>query len=620
MTAHLLQSTAFALIAAILTLGFRRNQAQIRYGIWLSASLKFLLPYSFLVAAGRHWGFAHPVSSPEIHLVARSLVIAYTQPPTHPLPTAGGLIPILWACGSLAIVLIRLRLWLPIRRALRTSTPGDLPAIRFSRTVFEPGVAGWWRPTLLLPEGIVERLTPPQFKAVLAHELCHIRRRDNLFAALHMLVEALFWFHPLVWWIGARLIDERERACDESVLSEGVEPQTYADAILNVCRFYIESRLACVSGVTGSPLKRNLKQRIEAIMTNHQAKRLPPAKKFLLACAGFSTLAGPIAMGLLTGTAPLQVLRAQPPIPSPTRVSPVQASPAAPAKPRLSLEPAATDSRPPTAVFLDLSGLTAAGQIAARQSALTFLRSRMPSTGKIAVLGIINGGTRIFQDFTDDEVLLTSAILSLPAGEGAPDPALRLAHLRQAAVILAAISEKKLLVYYASGENPSGMQIEIQAAVDAAKKANVALEPLDLFRAGSIAPRPRNLVSFEFENAPPPLASFEGEPGAELAGTSVASGLPGKHTRIKIYTADDGTRLQVPLDAVSGRIEIVAVIQGVSGVAANLRDSVSVRSPSANGFYQAGFKLTPGAYTCGVVVTEQSTGRVFGETIHFDVP
>src|ERR1700732_3432129 len=91
----------------------------------------------------------------------------------------------------------------------------------------------------------------------------HVRRRDNLFASVHMAVEAVFWFHPLVWWIGARLVQERERACDETVLSLGNEAHDYAEGILNVCKSYIESPLACVSGVTGS----DLKKRLQAILT-----------------------------------------------------------------------------------------------------------------------------------------------------------------------------------------------------------------------------------------------------------------------------------------------------------------------------------------------------------------
>jgi len=56
------------------------------------------------------------------------------------------------------------------------------------------------------------QLEDVHLEAVVAHELWHVRRRDNLAGALHMVVEAMFWFHPLVWWVGARLVDERERA------------------------------------------------------------------------------------------------------------------------------------------------------------------------------------------------------------------------------------------------------------------------------------------------------------------------------------------------------------------------------------------------------------------------
>ncbi len=104
-----------------------------------------------------------------------------------------------------------------------------------------------------------------------------------------------FWFNPLVWWIGARMIEERERACDEEVVRLGNEPQAYAEGILNVCKFYLESPLACVSGVTGS----DLKKRIEAIMTHRMSYRLTLARKLLLAAAGMAAVAGPILGGIL---------------------------------------------------------------------------------------------------------------------------------------------------------------------------------------------------------------------------------------------------------------------------------------------------------------------------------
>jgi uncharacterized protein (TIGR03435 family) len=110
-----------------------------------------------------------------------------------------------------------------------------------------------------------------------------------------MILEAVFWFHPLVWWIGARLVEERERACDEEVLRQGLEPLAYAEGILNVCKLYMESPLLCVSGVTGSDLKR----RIHEILAGQRARDLSFARKATLAAIGIAALAAPIALGIL---------------------------------------------------------------------------------------------------------------------------------------------------------------------------------------------------------------------------------------------------------------------------------------------------------------------------------
>lgn len=121
----------------------------------------------------------------------------------------------------------------------------------------------------------------------------HWRRRDNLTAAIHMLVEALFWFHPLVWLIGARLIAERERACDESVLEHGHEREVYAGGILGVCKFCIASPLACAAGAGGA----NLSLRVRRIMTGDARDDLNVHQQLLLAGAMLMTLALPVATG-----------------------------------------------------------------------------------------------------------------------------------------------------------------------------------------------------------------------------------------------------------------------------------------------------------------------------------
>jgi hypothetical protein len=167
--------------------------------------------------------------------------------------------------------------------------------ILLSRSSLEPGIFGVMRPVLVWPHGISERLDDAHLEAILVHELCHVRRRDNLAAAMHMLVEAVFWFHPLVWWMGARLVEERECACDEEVVELGSERQVYAEGILKVCKFCVGSPLAFVSGVTGA----DLKKRIVRIMSEQVARKLGLGRKLLLSVAGLVAVALPFVFGLL---------------------------------------------------------------------------------------------------------------------------------------------------------------------------------------------------------------------------------------------------------------------------------------------------------------------------------
>jgi beta-lactamase regulating signal transducer with metallopeptidase domain len=287
---HLWQSTVFAAVAGLLALALRNNRAQVRYWLWLAASVKFLIPFSILVDVGSHfgWHMEPAITQSLVPVLIEQVSQPFTLPvplPTTPAaapPSPASLVPAIlcavWAIGFATLVFSWWLRWRRLRAALRTASPLLLPIdmeVASSPAFAEPGVFGIRRPVLLLPAGITSHLTPPQLEAILAHELCHVRRRDNLATAIHMIVEALFWFHPLVWWLGARLMYERERACDEDVLLLGSEPQVYAEGILKICELYLESPLPCVSGVTGA----NLKKRIEAIMTNRIALRLNFARR-----------------------------------------------------------------------------------------------------------------------------------------------------------------------------------------------------------------------------------------------------------------------------------------------------------------------------------------------------
>jgi uncharacterized protein (TIGR03435 family) len=184
-------------------------------------------------------------------------------------------------------------------------------AVMSSPSTFEPGVVGIWRPILLLPDGLAEQLTTAQLNAVLAHERCHIRCHDNLVAVIHMLVEALFWFHPLVWWLERQLIHERECACDEAVLGSGNDPAEYAEGILTVCRLTVHAPLACVTGVAGS----NLRARIESIVRNERGERMTLSRRIAVAFVAAALVGIPIVVGVVRAEAPLLAVGQEPSTP-----------------------------------------------------------------------------------------------------------------------------------------------------------------------------------------------------------------------------------------------------------------------------------------------------------------
>jgi beta-lactamase regulating signal transducer with metallopeptidase domain len=338
---HLWQSTLFTLAAGLLTLALRRSAAGARYAVWLAASLKFLVPFALLTAMGGaaaqrlHLPVAPPhglaAIAPRIAPVIEPMTFtdmtgraavpaalpAAAVPPTAPFDPAPLLLG-LWALGAAGMLIVWAARWSRVRRVLRAATPAHWLGNRAapvralsSRLLLEPGVAGLWRPVLLLPHGIQDHLSSAELDAVIAHELCHIGRRDNLTGALHMAVQALFWFHPVVWWLGTRLVAERERACDEAVVRAGHPRATYARGILEICRLYLRSPLICVAGVSGS----GLKKRVEDIMTNPESLPLSLAAKALLGGAAALALASPVAAGILAAQTPAQPL-SQPAVPS----------------------------------------------------------------------------------------------------------------------------------------------------------------------------------------------------------------------------------------------------------------------------------------------------------------
>ena len=316
MIAHLFESTLVAGAAWVLCrFVLASNHPRVRFAVWLTASIKFLIPFALIVEAGRSMGprvvFAAPPSAPATDLISTGSGAAVALGPlgistpaavTNASAFLGGALVVIWVLGTLCVLGAWIRGWLRVRRAARGATLAGrfrgvpvLESETMQRHSLEPGVIGLWRQTILLPKGLDDSLTREQLHAVLLHEWHHARRRDNLTAALHMAVEAAFWFYPAVWWIGRRLIDERERACDQGVLDQA-RATAYAEAILNVCKWYRPAPVPCVAGVTGA----DLRARIELVLRGRRPAPLGASRTGVLGLAWAALVAVPVLVGVQT--------------------------------------------------------------------------------------------------------------------------------------------------------------------------------------------------------------------------------------------------------------------------------------------------------------------------------
>jgi D-alanyl-D-alanine endopeptidase (penicillin-binding protein 7) len=173
-------------------------------------------------------------------------------------PDAGGLLPwltqnlawvvALWAAcsGALSLRMAVGLLW--IGRAARVQACDPVWQTRLSRLaercglgrevrlrvvdgLASPITAGWWRPVVLVPAGLVAGMPPHLLEALLAHELGHVRRHDYLVNLLQNVIETLLFYHPAVWWISTRIRAEREQIADDFAARHLGEPRRLALAL-----------------------------------------------------------------------------------------------------------------------------------------------------------------------------------------------------------------------------------------------------------------------------------------------------------------------------------------------------------------------------------------------------
>lgn len=294
-----------------------------------------VLPAAEIAIAGAP--FAEPageaVPSPAVSpatAAAPRVEPAPAAPAERPFPW-GSMIVAAWALGALA-VLGRLAVGLArAREIVRRATPISRPVIdaamreagaraqvRESADVDAPAVTGVLSPVVLVPRGALA-WDDARWRAVLLHELAHVKQRDCLAHVVGQIACALNWFDPLAWIAARRLRTERELAADELALSTGTRPTDYAGHLLAIATAASLER-EVPSGALGMAERSELPARIEAIVRPGAPRAPASAARALTIAALSAALLGAVAC-VTSGTDP------GPASPQPT-ASPTTASPA----------------------------------------------------------------------------------------------------------------------------------------------------------------------------------------------------------------------------------------------------------------------------------------------------
>jgi len=264
----LFQASLLILVLFLLDLTLERYaRAVVRYGLWLLVLVKLVLPPSLASPTGiGYW-----LDARKQHSVGRALptttglrfseAIAAEGKPKFSPPPAGpalgfaafGLLA--WIAGSLILlgILVGRSRIVARRVAEAAQAPAQLQElvnsccrqmgirrtipIKLAGFAMSPAACGLLRPVILIPEELVNKLSVPSLRAVLFHELVHIKRGDLWVNYLQTLLQIVYWYHPLLWLANAQIRRVREQAVDEMVMVEmGEDAEIYPATLLQVAK------------------------------------------------------------------------------------------------------------------------------------------------------------------------------------------------------------------------------------------------------------------------------------------------------------------------------------------------------------------------------------------------
>ncbi|MDP1858399.1 MAG: M56 family metallopeptidase [Gemmatimonadaceae bacterium] len=330
-TVSLIATVPFV-VAAVAALTLRHSSASTRALVWRSAILALLiiylahlLPVQWMTGVVPAALAAPLIALGELQLTATGNVAPVNQalaPAAHmwdmnATQMVRGFLLLYWL-GVTVVLLPLLRGWMGTRAIARRAHEmrdaewgARLTAARIalgvrrplrllvSDEVTVPMTWGVFRPVIVLPPSVA-RVTDTHARAMLLHELAHVRAGDVFFLLLARVVCALFWFHPAAWWVTHRLRNECELACDDRVLECGVRASDYAELLVLAADAAHDARAgreARAARPMAALLSRRagLRQRLAAIVDVHRDSRAPTRWSLALAVVAMLTVALPMS-------------------------------------------------------------------------------------------------------------------------------------------------------------------------------------------------------------------------------------------------------------------------------------------------------------------------------------
>jgi TonB family protein len=353
----LVKPAAILMCAAMLSLLLSRSSASVRHAVWILAMAgAVLLPIAALLVPQFEWPVVPTASTSVTFLqdIGPSVGTVYDRPATDRVPPQKTPSAPLWLAGlwTAGFVLLLGRLLgsnLALRRLVRSGTPmeswdgliedlstrlGNRRQVRllFTDALVSPMTWGVLRHTILLPSAATG-WSEERRRLVLAHELAHVRRHDGLIQVLGQIICSVYWFNPLVWYAAHRMRLERERACDDHVLSLGAAAADYAEHLVEIVRGLRPYRAVSFATVSMAQPSQ-LETRLRSILDGRARRRRLSKAGALLLCALTGIFTVSIASIGVTAAVPL------PPV---TIVS-IRLAPLAPA-PKPAAKPVAAPQR-----------------------------------------------------------------------------------------------------------------------------------------------------------------------------------------------------------------------------------------------------------------------------------